>query len=238
MGDSTVKGLWDACSTGFFMGTLRELPLFPLNTVLFPGMNLPLHIFEPRYRLMIGSCIENHRPFGVVLIQEGREVGPAARPYQIGTSAYVTQVERLADHRLNIQTIGYQRFKIHAIERHKPYLIGLVEDAPLTGEDNPANMAVAEPLTRTLQTYLHTLKKASDEAITLDTIPDRPMALAFLAAIVLPLPNHEKQALLACDDLGDLLRLEYALVRRETLLLKHMLEHGQREGDAELFSYN
>lgn len=201
-------------------------------------MNLPLHIFEPRYRLMIGGCIETHHPFGVVLIQEGKEVAPEARLYQIGTSAYVTQVERLSDYRINIQTIGYQRFKIHAIQRHKPHLIGLVEDAPLAGEDNPANAVVAQPLTRTLQTYLAMLKQASDETFTLETIPDRPMALAFLAAIVLPLPNHEKQALLSCDNLGDLLRLEYALVRRETLLLKHMLEHSQREGDAELFSFN
>jgi len=220
------------------MGTLREMPLFPLNTVLFPGMNLPLHIFEPRYRLMITECVERHLPFGVVMMQEGQAAGLQDRPFQIGTSAYVTQVDKLADGRMNIQTVGYQRFKIHAAQRHKPYLVGLVEDAPLAGDDNAEAMAMAGSLTRALQSYLTTLKQASDEAFTLDTVPDRSMALAFLAAIVLPLPNHEKQMLLACDDLLELLQLEYTMTLRETMLLKHMLERSQPEGDAKLFSGN
>ncbi len=220
------------------MGSLRELPLFPLNTVLFPGMNLPLHIFEPRYQLMINRCIEQHRPFGVVLIQEGQEVGAPARTYQIGTSAYVTQVERLDHGRLNIQTVGYQRFKIHALQRHKPYLMGLVEDAALTGEGDPANDAATAQLAQALRRYLDLLKQVSDETFALEPVPDRSLALAFLAAIIVPLPNHEKQGLLACDDLRELLQEENALVRRETMWLRHMLEHPQREGDAELFSTN
>ena len=220
------------------MGSLRELPLFPLNTVLFPGMNQPLHIFEPRYRLMITECVENNRPFGAVLIKEGAEVGAMATPYEVGTSAYVTQIERAPDGRMNIQAVGYQRFKIHALQRHRPYMVGLVEDSPLSGEDNPENDPLAAKLGTSLRAYLDLLKKASEHSIDLDTIPDRNMALAYLTAIILPLPNHEKQSLLVSESLTDLLKIESALVRREIMLLKHMIEHGQHEGDAELFSIN
>ena len=64
-----------------------EMPLFPLNVVLFPGMVLPLHVFEPRYREMINHCIEEEKPFGVVLIDEGQEVGGPAAPRLVGTAA-------------------------------------------------------------------------------------------------------------------------------------------------------
>ena len=62
-----------------------EISLFPLNTVLFPGQVLPLHIFEDRYRLMIRECLAEEKPFGVVLIRRGREVGETAEPYMVGT---------------------------------------------------------------------------------------------------------------------------------------------------------
>ena len=72
-----------------------EMPLFPLkNVVLFPGMMLPLHIFELRYREMINRCIEEKIPFGVLLIEEGQEVGDTAKPHMVGTAARITRVER------------------------------------------------------------------------------------------------------------------------------------------------
>ena len=69
-----------------------DLPLFPLNTVLFPGMVLPLHIFEERYKLMINHCLEEERPFGVLLIREGKEVGSGAVPYQVGTTTMIAVI--------------------------------------------------------------------------------------------------------------------------------------------------
>ena len=72
------------------MNVLRALPLFPLHSVLCPGMALPLHIFEPRYREMIGACLEAETPFGVVLIRDGREVGPlAGHIADVGTTAVI-----------------------------------------------------------------------------------------------------------------------------------------------------
>ena len=69
---------------------LSELALFPLNLVLFPGMRLPLHIFEERYKAMIGACIEAEEPFGVLLIKEGQESGEPVEPVQVGTTARIT----------------------------------------------------------------------------------------------------------------------------------------------------
>ena len=87
------------------------LALFPLNTVLFPGMPLPLHIFEERYKIMIGRCIDEDRPFGVVLIQSGTEVGNPAVPHVVGTTALIAAVKRLEDGRMNLIAVGQERFR-------------------------------------------------------------------------------------------------------------------------------
>ena len=99
-----------------------ELPLFPLNTVLFPGGHLPLHIFEDRYKQMIADCIAAKRPFGVCLIREGNEVGTAAEPFDFGTTAHIRSVEELDEGRLNIVCTGGQRFRVAEITQHSPYL--------------------------------------------------------------------------------------------------------------------
>jgi Lon protease-like protein len=103
-----------------------RLPLFPLRSVLCPGVALPLHIFEERYRLMVGRCIERSEPFGVVLIREGREVGPLdGRLADIGTTALIRQAGRYPDGRMDIVTVGGQRFRIQALDPDsEPYLMG------------------------------------------------------------------------------------------------------------------
>jgi Lon protease-like protein len=99
-----------------------ELPIFPLNTVLFPGQRLPLHIFEERYKLMINTCLEQRLPFGVCLIREGREVGAGAKPFDTGTTAHIREVQRLEDGKLNIVCVGGERFVINAIVQETPYM--------------------------------------------------------------------------------------------------------------------
>ena len=118
---------------------MRELPLFPLHSVLCPGIALPLHIFEPRYREMVGHCLETGSPFGVVLIRDGREVGPlAGHIADVGTTAAIRQAGRYPDGRLDIVTVGEQRFRIVSVDSSAaPYLVGTVEelDEPLGGRD-------------------------------------------------------------------------------------------------------
>ena len=106
---------------------LSELPLFPLNMVLFPGMPLPLHIFEERYKAMIGDCLEREEPFGIVLIKEGQEVGDPADPFRIGTTARIVQSERLQEGRMNILTTGESRFELVEITQRVPHLVAQVK---------------------------------------------------------------------------------------------------------------
>ena len=103
---------------------LVEIPLFPLNLVLFPGMRLPLHIFEERYKTMISNCIERETPFGVLLIKEGVEAGGPAEPFRIGTTARITQNTQLEGGRFNILAIGENRFELVEIVSNTPFMVG------------------------------------------------------------------------------------------------------------------
>src|SRR5690242_13315190 len=115
--------------------TAIEVPLFPLDVVLFPGTALPLHIFEPRYRQMIADCVSEDMPIGIVLVKPGSEYLQEI-PYAIGTMAEIRNLDRLPDGRYTLIAVGTSRFRIVNQHRQKPYLSALVE--PL--ED------VAEPL--------------------------------------------------------------------------------------------
>jgi Lon protease-like protein len=97
------------------MGILQNIPLFPLGTVLFPKQYLPLHIFEERYKLMIGECLRDQSRFGVVLIRAGREAGGPAVPFETGTTARIVDMESLEGGRMNIKTIGERPFHITRI---------------------------------------------------------------------------------------------------------------------------
>jgi len=115
-----------------------ELPLFPLNSVLFPGATLPLHIFEERYKLMIGRCLQSGSPFGVLLIRSGNEVGEATEPFEVGTTARIVRVQHLDEGRMNLVCLGERRFRLLRKLRDTPYLVGEVEPLDSTdieGED-------------------------------------------------------------------------------------------------------
>lgn len=103
---------------------MARIPLFPLNTVLFPRMPLPLRIFEKRYKLMINRCVDERAPFGVLLIRSGEEVGGPAEPHTIGTTARIARLQRLDEGRMNLITVGERRFRIEQIDDSEPYLMG------------------------------------------------------------------------------------------------------------------
>ena len=110
------------------MRTVIEIPLFPLRSVLCPGVALPLHIFEERYRLMVDRCIERGEPFGVVLLRNGSEVGSArGQVAAVGTTAAIRRAGTYPDGRLDILTVGQQRFRLEGVDNvSEPYLIGRV----------------------------------------------------------------------------------------------------------------
>jgi Lon protease-like protein len=133
------------------------LRLFPLQTVLFPGMRMPLHIFEERYRTMIRECIEEDAPFGVLLVREGAEVGAGAVPHNVGTTARITQVEYLEDGRMNIFTIGHERFQVSKLMTDHEYLTGevnVLEQEPPTDGAWAAMDRAQEVFNEYLRTYL------------------------------------------------------------------------------------
>ena len=104
-----------------------QVPLFPLNTVLFPGGALPLRIFEPRYLGLVSQCLKSDMPFGVLLIRDGGETGPATT-HNVGTLARITDWYQGSDGLLGITAIGEQRFRLIASERQEDGLnIGEIE---------------------------------------------------------------------------------------------------------------
>src|SRR5579863_7338060 len=116
------------------------VPLFPLNTVLFPGMALPLHIFEPRYREMVGGCLDDNSPFGVVLARPESLYGLEV-PYTIGTLARIVDYEQLPNGCYNLLTCGTRRFRILKESRDRNYMRGLV--CQVFDEDESPDMLAA-----------------------------------------------------------------------------------------------
>ncbi len=197
-----------------------------------------LHIFEERYKLMISECVRDKRPFGVVLIRSGN-AGDESTIHACGTTAHITQVEHLGDGRMNIATLGYNRFRVHSTHRHKPYLTGIVEDFPLQGQTDPRCKAIAEKVAPLLQNYLNIFATLGNVELEMETLPEDPVTLAFLTAIILRTPMKDKQQLLDVPDLMTLLRIERRMLNREAHILKLLIEHGPRwRDDPSPFSTN
>jgi len=199
-----------------------NLPLFPLNTVLFPGMMLPLHIFEERYKVMINHCLAENRPFGVVLIREGQEVGGGAVPYKVGTTSVIAAVTHTDDGRMNIITIGSQRFRLRSLRSSLPYLVGDAEPWPLAGAEAGEVEDLVEPMHAMLRQYMSLLEVAQGHKINVDQVPYDPQSLAWLVAIVLQIPMEEKQRLLDRPTARAVLTAERAIMQREQLILSHI----------------
>jgi len=190
----------------------RELPLFPLNTVLFPSLPLPLHIFEERYKLMIGTCAVTDNLFGVCLIKEGVEVGGSAEPFEIGTVARIAEIERMPDGRMNLMTFGTGRFRIEELIQREPYLIGRVAMLEANSEAPTDDLAgdVADRLLRYLREVRGAARLPDRGELVVDV--DR---LSYLAAATLGLPARERQSFLETDSSIERLRQARDLLRRE-----------------------
>ena len=161
------------------------LPLFPLQVVLFPGMSLPLHIFEPRYKQMIRHCLEQKQEFGVVL---AREEGVAG----VGCSADILKVvKQYEDGRMDILTVGQSRFRLLQVFEDLPYFQGKVELLP-DEEEPPGEPASPDRLLESYREVFPLLHGRQSAA------PDVPggFPLAFHIATVLPLDLEYKQQLL------------------------------------------
>ncbi len=202
------------------------LPLFPLGSVLYPGLVLPLHIFEQRYRQLVADLLAGDEPrqFGVVAIRRGRETGidGVSALYQTGCTAVVRQVERYDDGRYELITVGAQRFRLLALGDQEPYFRAVVELLP-DGPGDEAEAAAAVPVVQqAFRTYFDLLSERGAVQVSLPDLPDEPVLLSYLiaAAAVVDLPV--KQALLDEPDASRRLVAERVLLARETRLLRSL----------------
>lgn len=142
-----------------------ELPLFPLNSVLCPGIALPLHIFEDRYRAMVRHCLETTSPFGVVLIREGREVGAGSISFTgVGTIAEIRDAGTYDDGRYDLLVVGTRRFEIRRVlTGRRPYLVAEVDILDETVGDDDTAHRLAMKATRKFVTYLELLQPRAGE---------------------------------------------------------------------------
>ncbi len=211
-----------------------SLPLFPLNVVLFPGMMLPLHIFEERYKAMIRECLANGEPFGVVLAKDG--IKPDAdnprfdQFYNIGTTARITAVEHLDDGRMNLITVGQDRFIIKDFYPSADnFLVGQVDPYPMQQvEGDDKTKALANTLREIVERYIAHLALASGEDLSGAKIPDDPVSLAYLAGTAIQGPywsnQSDKQDLLSMKSLRSLIAKTINILDREDKILAYMLK--------------
>lgn len=174
------------------------LALFPLPTVLFPGATIPLHIFEERYKAMIGRCIDHKEPFGVVLIREGQaEGGELAEPYEIGTTALITSSLPVDDGRMYIIAEGHRRFRIKRTVQTKPYLVAAVE--LLDDEVGVEQHVQADRLGQLYEHYRNAIARATGVPQPLADLPDDPVAMSYQLSAQLQVPYLSKQQLLEAE---------------------------------------
>ena len=174
----------------------RPLPMFPLNTVLFPGVGLPLHVFEPRYRLLTRHCLDSDRRFGVVLIERGSEVGGGDVRSSVGTVARILEGTELPDGRWLLMVVGVERLEVERWLADDPYPRAVVR--PLT--DPPAGYEAADhrvEVERLLRRVLALKAELGDPAppATVELDLD-PVVAAYQAAALAGLGPFDGQRLL------------------------------------------
>jgi hypothetical protein len=221
-----------------------DLPLFPLGTVLFPGVVLPLHIFEPRYRELVRRLMDAPeglgREFGVVGIRQGWEVGEdqVESLYEVGCTAELRQVTGFTDGTFDIVAVGRRRFRLDSVQRDAaPYLQGSVGWLPETDPAEAEASLLAKSVTAVFAHYLRLLAlgtppdgdgglTAAETAEELDAqvagLPTEPLTLSHLVAASAPLPQDDRQSLLEERSTVLRLRRELQLLKREATMLRRL----------------
>ncbi|NGN65849.1 LON peptidase substrate-binding domain-containing protein [Streptomyces sp. A7024] len=226
--------------------TVASLPLFPLNTVLFPGLVLPLNVFEERYRAMMRALLEKdeeERQFGVVAIRDGREVAPTAPglpdeeaeeaakgpaagfgadPLQafftVGCTADAATIREREDGGFEVLATGTRRFKLLSVDASGPFLTGEVE--LLSEEEGDGAGALASGVLRAFRTYQKRLAGARERSVAADQeLPDEPSVVSYLVAAAAVLDVPTKQRLLQTPDTASRLAEELKLLRRESAVI-------------------
>jgi uncharacterized protein len=203
----------------------ERLPLFPLRTVLYPGLTLQLHVFEERYRELVRDLVDlpedEPRQFGMIAIRRGREVDAEEVPelYDVGCATTIRQLAAHPDGRYEVETVGTRRFRLLSVDdTSHAYYAGEVEwlEEPL-GEDAPVWAARVVKLFHDYRTAL-----AGGERAETHELPTDPLVLSYLVSAAMVLDLSDKQRLLAAPDAATRLQLLASLLRRETALISQL----------------
>lgn len=199
------------------------LPLFPLGTVLFPGMALPLHIFEERYRTMFARRAGDDPMFGVVLTQSGREVGDQPDVHAVGTAASLIKAVRYVDGRVDLAVRGGRRFRMLGGHWDEGYLTGTIEWLADDAVSEPAGAdaaRLADRLSAAFGAYLAVLARIADVRVEQPELGLDPLTSAYAVAAMMPFDTAQRQRLLeAATPLPLLADLLAAIDRERELLL-------------------
>ncbi|MGW0761889.1 LON peptidase substrate-binding domain-containing protein [Streptomyces sp. NPDC002814] len=230
------------------MTTVR-LPLFPLNSVLFPGLVLPLNVFEERYRAMMRELLKSPedepRRFGVVAIRDGHEVAasapgmpdPTALPergpaagfgadpvkafHGVGCVADAATIRERPDGTFEVLATGTTRVRLLSVDVSGPFLTAELEE--LTEDRGDEAGALAEGVLRAFRQYQKRLAGARERSLTTNgELPDEPAVVSYLVAAAMMLDTPTKQRLLQAPDTASRLRDELKLLRSETAIIRNL----------------
>jgi uncharacterized protein len=198
-----------------------RLPLFPLSTVLVPGLVMPLHIFEPRYRVLVRALMDlpesAPKHFGIIATRFGGDPDTPAGLYDVGCTAQLREITPYDDGRFDVVAVGQMRFRLAGFDpaAGTPYHTGLVDF--LAESDGPAPASdlgeVAELVALRFAAYRDRLR------VEQSGVPTDPRVLSYLVAAAAVLELPERQALLECATTAERLQAELVLLRREIGLI-------------------
>jgi len=194
------------------------IPVFPLDHVLLPGLPLPLHIFEPRYRQMLADIEASRDGFGIVALSRGSETSADVDFAKIGTLAEILEKEPYPDGSCDLLTVGSRRFRIVDVDSSaKPYLQAQVEWLSEDDGDLPADLALM--VTALFGRYSQVLSDVSDRDRDVELVGD-PVRLSYEVAARVQLPVSQRQKLLAMPTAADRLLACLIVMRREITLIE------------------
>lgn len=210
---------------------MAALPMFPLGTVLLPGMVLPLHVFEARYRQLVDDCLRASREFGVVLIERGSEVGGGDVRTDVGTVAGIVEAARFPDGRWAIGAVGVRRIRVLHWEPDDPYPRAEVEDwpDPAPGADlGDRSAAMVASLRRVLAL---SAELGDDAAPATAELSDDPVMAGYQATTLAPIGPSDRQRLLATPSPDERCALLASMLDEELGYLAARLALDLDDGD-------
>lgn len=197
----------------------ESLPLFPLGTVFFPGMVLPLHIFEPRYQLLMEHRLKADPAFGIVLTKHGREVGDQPETYAVGTAASLLRVLRYEDGRYDIAVRGGRRFRIQSSDWSQHYLTASIEWIAAGEEIASGSGRLLVQVKRAFNDYIDALERSASVSLDRVELGDDPEVVAYAIGLAMPFDVVQRQRLLEAVSIEARLDELLRALRRERELL-------------------